>query len=327
MAREQRNVVAALAQRRQAQPDHVEPVIQVLAKQPLPHARFEILVRRGDHAHVRAQRIVAADAIELPVRQHAQQARLQVERHVADFVEEQRAVLGLLEAALPRRLRAGERAALVAEQLGFEQVLRNRRGVQRDERAVRARAVTMQRPCDEFLAGARLAGDQHGRGRMRQAADRAEHVLHRGRLAEHLGCLGHAVVLRRAAAQAFLHRAANQLDGLVDVERLREIFERAALERRDGAVEIGERRHDDDGQARQAFVHRLQQLEAGTARHPDVGHEHLRRLVIERGQRIAHVREALGREAVPGERLFEHPADRLIVVYYPDRLHRSVRYW
>jgi hypothetical protein len=42
---------------------------------------------------------VAADAVELAVRQHAQQARLQVERHVADLVEEQGAAVGLLEAA------------------------------------------------------------------------------------------------------------------------------------------------------------------------------------------------------------------------------------
>ena len=62
-------------------------------------------------------RAVAADAVELAVGQHAQQARLQVERHVADLVEEQRAAVGLLEAAAPRRLRAGEGAALVAEQL------------------------------------------------------------------------------------------------------------------------------------------------------------------------------------------------------------------
>jgi uncharacterized protein YoaH (UPF0181 family) len=77
---------------------------------------------------------VAADAVELAVRQHAQQPRLQVERHVADLVEEQRAAVGLLEAAAARGLRAGEGAALVAEELAFEQVLRDRRGVDGDER-------------------------------------------------------------------------------------------------------------------------------------------------------------------------------------------------
>ena len=100
-------------------------------------ALLEVLVRRGDDAHVAAHRVVAADAVELAVGEHAQQARLQVERHVADLVEEQRAAVGLLEAAAPRRLRAGEGAALVAEQLGLEQVLRDRRGVDRDERAAR----------------------------------------------------------------------------------------------------------------------------------------------------------------------------------------------
>ena len=50
-------------------------------------------------------RLVAADAVELAVGEHAQQARLQVGRHVADLVEEQRAAVGLLEAAAPRRLR------------------------------------------------------------------------------------------------------------------------------------------------------------------------------------------------------------------------------
>jgi hypothetical protein len=79
-------------------------------------------------------RRLAADAVELALGQHAQQARLQRRRHVADLVEEQRAAVGLFEAAAAQRVGAGERALLVAEQLRFEQLLRNRRGVQRDER-------------------------------------------------------------------------------------------------------------------------------------------------------------------------------------------------
>ena len=130
---------------------------QVFAEQALAHPLLEVLVGGGDHAHVRAQRLVAADAVELSVGQHAQQARLQVGRHVADLVQEQRAALGLLEAAASQLLRAGERAALVAEQLGLEQIARNRRGVQRDEGLAGARAVVVQRARDQLLAGARLA--------------------------------------------------------------------------------------------------------------------------------------------------------------------------
>jgi hypothetical protein len=81
---------------------------------------------------------VAADAIELAVGEHAQEPGLQVERHVADLVEEERSAVGLLEATAACRLRAGEGAALVAEQLRLEQVLRDRRGVDGDERTAGA---------------------------------------------------------------------------------------------------------------------------------------------------------------------------------------------
>ena len=45
------------------------------------------------------QRLVAADAGEFAVLQHAQDFALERERHVADFVEEKRAAVALLEAA------------------------------------------------------------------------------------------------------------------------------------------------------------------------------------------------------------------------------------
>jgi hypothetical protein len=122
VARQHGHVFAALAQRRQAQADHVQAVEQVLAEHAVLDALLQVLVGGGNHAHM-ALTAVAAHAVELPVRQHAQQAGLQVERHVADFVEEQRAALGLLEAAAALRLRAGEGAALMAEQFGLQQVL------------------------------------------------------------------------------------------------------------------------------------------------------------------------------------------------------------
>ena len=79
------------------------------------HELFEILVRRGDDAHVDFHRRVTADAIELAVGEHAQQSRLGFGRHVADFIEKQTAAVGLLETALTLLCRAGERAFLVAE--------------------------------------------------------------------------------------------------------------------------------------------------------------------------------------------------------------------
>jgi hypothetical protein len=50
-----------------------------------------------------------------------------------------------------------------------------------------ARRMLVQRARHQLLARTRLAGDQHRDLALAQAADGAEHVLHRGRLAEHLG--------------------------------------------------------------------------------------------------------------------------------------------
>ena len=161
----------------------VEPMQEIGAEFAARHFRFEILMRRRDDAHGRALHGVAADAVILAVGQHAQKAHLQVEWHVADLVEEQRAAFRLLESAAAHRLRARERAALVAEELGLEQFRGNGRRVQCDERFCLARAVLVQRTRHQFLAGAGFTRDQHGDARARKPADGAEHLLHRRRLA------------------------------------------------------------------------------------------------------------------------------------------------
>ena len=56
--------------------------------------------------------------------QHPQQLGLQHQRDFADFVQEQRAFVGQLEDAAFLRAGVGEGALFVAEQLAFEQRLR-----------------------------------------------------------------------------------------------------------------------------------------------------------------------------------------------------------
>ena len=119
----------------------IEAVQQVGAEAAVGDQRFQVLVGGGDHAHVDADQFAPADAEELALGQHAQQARLQRQRHVADLVEEQRAAVGLLEAADVAALRTGEGAGLVAEQFAFQQLRRNRRGVEGDERRDRRAAI------------------------------------------------------------------------------------------------------------------------------------------------------------------------------------------
>ncbi|MNV80050.1 hypothetical protein D3C71_1736290 [compost metagenome] len=96
---------------------------------------------------------MTANAVELAISQHPQQASLGVSRHVTDFVEEQRAAIGLFETPATQVRRPGERAFFVAEQFGLHQVFGDRRHVQRDERRSRARAVTVQGVGHQFFTG------------------------------------------------------------------------------------------------------------------------------------------------------------------------------
>jgi hypothetical protein len=91
------------------------------------------LVAAND-AHIGFDRGAAADGGVFALLQHAQQAGLRLHRHVADLVEEQGAAFGLLEAARIAGVGAREGALLVAEQLGFDELARDRRHVDGDER-------------------------------------------------------------------------------------------------------------------------------------------------------------------------------------------------
>src|SRR6185503_6536392 len=90
---EHRHVLHALGERRQADDLEGEPVVEVGTELAVDHRLLEIEVGRGDHADVDLDRLAAGDALEPLVLEHAQDLGLELQRHVADFVEEQRAAV------------------------------------------------------------------------------------------------------------------------------------------------------------------------------------------------------------------------------------------
>ena len=100
---QQRDVFAALVERRHLDVHDVQAVVEVLAELPADHQLLQIAVRGRDHAHVDRDRIGAADRADHVLLQHAQQLHLQAHRHVADLIEHQRAAVGRLEQAAVRR--------------------------------------------------------------------------------------------------------------------------------------------------------------------------------------------------------------------------------
>ena len=121
--RERQDVLAPLAQRRELDRDDVQAEVEVLAEAARGHLVAEDAVRRGDDAHVDRARLASAHAEHLALLEDAQELRLDVRAHLADLVEEERAAVGALEAAGPRRDGAGEGALLVAEELALEHAL------------------------------------------------------------------------------------------------------------------------------------------------------------------------------------------------------------
>ena len=122
-------------------------------------------------ADVDLDRLLAADALEPALLEHAQELGLQAERQLADLVEEQRAAVGHLEAAGLLFGRAGERALLVAEQLALDQRLGERGAVDGDARTLRAARRAVDRARDHLLAGAGLAAEQDRRVARADALD------------------------------------------------------------------------------------------------------------------------------------------------------------
>ena len=65
-------------------------------------------MRRGDDANVGFDLLVTTDTVKTSIGQDAQQARLQIGRHVTDLIQKQRAALRLLKTTTTLGLRTGE---------------------------------------------------------------------------------------------------------------------------------------------------------------------------------------------------------------------------
>ena len=161
-AGERRDVPFAAPQRRELDAPDSESVEKIVAEASRLHLAVEIASRRRDEAHVDALEVVAAEAAHLLLLDRAQELRLERHVEVAYFVDEKRAAVGLLEETAPRRQRAGERAALVPEELRVEQGGRHRGAVEHDERAVLAIARLVERLGEHFLPRSGLPLDEHG---------------------------------------------------------------------------------------------------------------------------------------------------------------------
>ena len=162
-----RDVLGAVAERRDDDPGDVEAVEQVLAEPAGRDLFGQVAVRGRDDAGIGAESLGPTDALELPLLEDAEDLGLGRRGQLAHLVEEDGAAGRTLEPAGLLAVGSGEGTALVAEELALDQALGQRTAIDPDEGTGRAVRVAVQGGGDQFLTGATLADDQDrgvGRG-------------------------------------------------------------------------------------------------------------------------------------------------------------------
>ena len=157
----QEDIPGAFAKGDSLQVHHCQAVEKIFAEGPFGHHLHQIPPGRGQDPHIHGHGMGASDPVDLTFLQHTKQFHLHMEGHIADLVEENRPAVGLFELArLAAFFRSGKGSALIPEELGLEQIFRNRPAVDRHERLVPAAAGQMDRLGHDLLARAGLPGDQ-----------------------------------------------------------------------------------------------------------------------------------------------------------------------
>src|SRR5262245_10711397 len=151
---EDRNVLGPLPQRRYADRHDAQAVVEVAPELATLHCQLDVAIRGRDDAYVDLDRVRAANALELHLLQHAQQLRLEIDTHLGNLVEQQRAAAGALEG--PGHLTDGARecALLMPEQRALHEPFGHRSTIELHELAVPAVALVMNGPGHQLLSRA-----------------------------------------------------------------------------------------------------------------------------------------------------------------------------
>src|SRR6266536_2161780 len=84
-------IIKSFAQRRDVDLENIEPIVKILAKAARFDFTFEIAVGRRKNAYIYFDRSRGSHRQDGFLFEHAQKFGLQTHRHLADFIEEDRA--------------------------------------------------------------------------------------------------------------------------------------------------------------------------------------------------------------------------------------------
>ena len=157
----------------------MESIVEILAKAPRLHLGQGIPVGGADETHIHRLQLAAANPLQGPGLDEAQQLALQVEIHLADLIQKQGTPIGQAGGPLAIPLGPGKRSLHVAEDLALHQVMGNGGAVEGDEGTLAAGAALVNGLGAYLLAGTALSCDEHGRLARSRALNDAIDRLHR----------------------------------------------------------------------------------------------------------------------------------------------------
>ena len=301
---------------------------QILAEPAFLDLGLEIAVGRHDHACIERELGVSTDRAQGALLKYAKQLGLHLERHLADLVEQDRSGARLQEQTFARRLRIGERAGEVTEQLALEQGRRHRAAVDRDQRLVLARLrQPVQRTRDHLLAGPGLALDQHGGIGGGDAADHPLELADRARVPEHvLDRFGRGALLGQpldlALQREVLERAIDRDLEHVGLHWLGQEIPCADAERGDRGIELSIAGQHDRGAVGIAAIELIAELDARHPRHLDIRDHHVDRIAPHVGEALGSRKHRIHREPAAAQGLAEQRGRVLLVI---DDQHTGLR--
>ena len=146
---------------------------------------LQVSIRCRYHTDINRFGDVVADTFEFALLKHTQKLALQLDRYLADFIEENCATIGQLKPTNSVTVCARKCTFHMTKELALEQILRNRRTIHLDQRAIGARTLRMYGTGDQLLANAGFAQNQHAGGRLGYRLDLRHHELQGRTLADH----------------------------------------------------------------------------------------------------------------------------------------------
>ena len=159
---EGQNVFPTLPQRRKIEGKHVDAVVEIFPEAAAANQGFKIPVGGGDEANVHRYPPRGAQGKDFPLLDESEQGHLGLGRQLVNLIKKEGAGVGDFQFAGGAFFRAGEGAAFIAEQLGFDEPFGDGAAVDGHEAPGGAPAGIVDEPGDHLFAGSRFTLKKQG---------------------------------------------------------------------------------------------------------------------------------------------------------------------